>query len=1521
MMKHKLTFAIFFLLATTLHVRAHWQTLDFDVTKSDAGGEGAYTTNLPADAFTKNGIQLQLKGGANHALTSNRIFTGDFTYEVLFDIPNRSDKGTLSIDVVLINDQMQHKVVGTFDNTNVKPGTDRAYIRYLKDNQPVSVNGANIWRNAGHHDNFATLRMHKIENRFWFVQEPIHKGYRGNIPQYHAYPRETCPVRENCQEFKLGLVVRTTADCTATLNIKRVCISGTAIKPRDEERRMFFFDFGAVNQELETDCIPVSEFSNYHKDKGFGWVIPDPENVFYADDGPIPLLSDEEIAANGFPPIGGERKEGDYRSTDFIRACYWLQLHNKKLFYNIVKSNTQILFFKQWIDLETPLEREGLGMAKPFDFFLDPNFQSDVEERRGSVYVDDDLSTYFNVDLPNGRYNIIVGVGNRWSFYAGDEKNKCNVEINGRVRKMGMRAWGRRVTQHEIRDVLIENGQMKFRFFGDIRHSMNPYRNYGLSAGWQIQNLVILPAEDKEVFARETWKMILRRAEIIRRVTFVDGQTPVALNEGARGSEGFLSLNGKPFYFLKAMNNYWKDETDHFNWYSLCNTLSVKHAISNSQHFFRPDWEERSYSDDYPWHEIERMNNMFTWGLQASIHGDSILSFVPHAVSGEGNPTVDSRGRKNRWNLQPPLNSALGKEIQKEAYTMLANQLGLHPTKMANLTYDKLNHPNDAGYDDQSMMQYWDWLENRYKTIENLNKEWNRTYKSFDEISPTQTEKIRNWQYQPEYTIFCEFRSWAQFKMIDHAKELVNTLEPGHFTWGARGDLGTTSFFPASDVDSFGWYTPYVAASAARYFGKTPICEGYTLGCEHGSTDGRAQADHAATGPMMNLAEGERNVYNNLVSSAFKGMKGFFNEWASDGVTHPFHRTMLAGGAVKDMEGRFVQLSEAARSGTPVRVEQNVFMVQAANQALYRLGPLWLPAKPATPKILFPTTQASFNYYYNGFYCERGGNDFETVAMRILKSSNLAADFLPIAAVKDFSQYQMVVLTEFAAAFPKADAARLREFVQKGGKLLILNSGGFTDTTNIQAFNPTDVFPLPDLAELAGYRFVASSNPRGFGEVSFRFAANDVAPEFTDGQNAGTWNTSFHYQIPEGSTSKPFLTGTLPDGKQVVMGLINKDKNVVVINTPGKGNPDEMIRPLAQFVRKLVDTWKIDTPITMAGVNDAWGLYAGVLEAPNYRLVTLCNSANDQQRSVNLQLKGLPAGDYAIIDVTGQRPVCELKPNSRDTYKLTSATPEQRQSAVAMVLSAKDIAEKGIPTTAKARQAQIWLIRPMSEKVWTSIWPGSLGEFARGGQGKEARGTTIAYGTGPSDKPAADKIAAAITAKGFPVNVVPAADIKFKKTTHEVRIKPENRDNIKRENPMTFPLVDRFENEAVDIDSSLIVVGSEETNPVLKHLAKEHTFLYDKVNEKITATYPGTGRGVIGWVDSVNFPKYDIRSQARDAIVVGGSDPVGTTAAADTLTALITKYAVVRELPPRPSIGSGKKLQSAPPATSPAPEE
>lgn len=1487
-------------LLVAMPASAHWQELDFDLTKKDAA---AYVTDLPDSAFTPQGLQLKLKPNTTYKLNGKRLFSGDFSYELQIDVPDRSEKGVLNIDVLLTNDEKNRKVVGTYFNSSAKPATDRCTIQYFKDGKAAGFQWDKSWcdtsTSTGHSGNMEWLRIHKAGAKVWFMQKMKQHAYQW--PTMANYPL-TNYFKEDCESFKLGFVIRTSPEFTGTLNIKTMRIWGTAVKPRDLTKRTFLFDFGPVNQELEDDFMPVSDYTRYTKENGFGWIIPEEEKVVHEAEG-IAGLTDEEIAKEGFAPIP-KGVEGWYAA--FVRQCYWLQFHDKKVLYSVAHGGDFIEFFKQYLDLKTPLERDCVGMGRPYQFAFNELYQKDIEERRGSMYIDDDLSGEFAVDLPNGRYNLIVGVGYTGSWFGGG--SEYNLEIEGRVRKMGLGPNWRRPMQHTIRDVQVEDGQMNLRFFCDVRKAMDPYANHSLGTGWMINYIVILPAEDRDALNEWEWKIIKRRGEIIRRVTFVEGDPAVVALQ-----DNFITLNGKPFFFLKVMNSFVPGDTDHNAYYSVANVMSGAHDIRNSQHFFKPDWEKLSYSDDYPWDTIDRMNCTYTWHALSSFFNGTILSFVPHAVTGEGNPTVDSRGRQNRYNIQPPLNSALGKEIQKEAYTMMANQLREHPANAGHFIYEELWHPDEAGYDEQSLLQYWDWLKNQYKTIEALNAKWGRQYKSFDEVQPPKQEGVEFWEYSPEWVNFRIFRGWAQREMVKSACELVRTLEPGHFTWAAKGDYGTQSWHTGEFLDMFGWYSPYVAASVARYYNKAAVSCGYLLHCEDAYLDGRRQFDHKP-GPKQYLGHEDASFYNRIVSSVFKGSKGFFNEWYCDGMQHLFHRTDMIKEQgpkfqIKHWTGQICFFEDNAYKGPPVKMNPNGLAVQAANQMLYRLGHLWMPARPMEPKVLFPVTEPSC---FLTFFAERPYADFEEVSMRVIRSSNLPADFINLPFVKDLSKYQLIVLADIATAIPKADAQRIRKFVADGGKLILVNAAGFSDDLKPRRYNkkPGEVFPLEEFADLGGYRIEADSPwhmPMGKMQVSW--VKNDVMPELADGQSLGEWDTNFYYTLAPGSGSTVFLKGFVPKFKKdVVVGLVNKERNVIVIAMPPKTAPDEVVRPISKFCHKLIDTWKIDGRVVAQGVDDAWNLYTGYLQGDGYRLVAACNWDEVNPATFNLRVTDLPAGDYAVIDVTGQRPDLGLKPDGGQT--LAPPPAEVRQSKIMATLSAQQLSQQGVACQIKPRQAQVFLLRPMRDNVWVSIYPGALGEFSR-------RGVSVAYGTGPSDKAGADKIVAAIVAKGFKAQAVPAGEVKKTKLHHEVRIKPNGINREYHEDMSKWYLMDTFDNEVVDTDLSLIVVGSEETNPLLKHLDTDKTFVYDKAGEKITAAYPGPGRGVIGWIDSVNSAVYDVRSQCRDAVVVGGSDAAGTTVACEKLADLIAKHAVVKVLPTPPKIG-GLTTKPASTTSSPA---
>jgi len=1463
---------------------AHWQTLEFDLTRND---QAAYVTDLPPEAFTAEGLRVAVKPGVQYSLTSKRTFSDEFDFDLQVEVPDRSEKGAICVDLVLVNDQRRRKAVGTYRNLAMRPGSDGGQLRYYKDGKATDTLFGNHRCDhsitTGYGEGFMEwLRIHKAQTKVWFVQKMRGEPYRWAAMA--DYPR-TDYFQEDCESFQVGLVIRSpqgAVGATGTVRIKAMRISGPTVLARDAARRIFLFDFGPVNQELEDEFCPVNQYSMYTPDKGYGWVIPEPEKLWLEQD-TVPRLDDKTIADRGLPPPPDE-VESWY--PDFVRRAYWLQMNDKKLFYATSHGNDYIEFFQKWLDLKTPLERDFVGLGRSYHFGMDGRYQKDVEERRGSLYIDDDLSSEFLVDLPNGRYHLILGVGYSGSMFAGGEVAKFNVEVEGKVRKQGLHPYWRRTQQNPIRDVAVTDGQMRLRLFCDVRKAMDNFQNHHIGLGWMLNYLVILPAEERELMNQWEWKIIKRRGEIIRRVTFVKGGPANTRNEA-----NFISLNGKPFYFQKVMSNYHPGTTEHYPYYCLTTLLSAKHAIRNSAHFFRPDWEKLSYSDDYPWQTIDAMNVTYTWGFRTTLHQEGILSFVPHSASGEGSPTLDARGRSNRYNIQPPLNSPLGKEIQKEAYTMMSNHLRLHPANAGHFIYEELWHPNDAGYEDQSLIQYRDWLARTYGTIQRLNEEWGRQYKSFDEIVQPEQYGKEWWEYTPEFVHFRKFRGWAQREMLRSACDLVRRLEPEHFSWGAKGDFGTMSWYAGEFVDMFGWYTPYVAASASRHFGRAALSGGYMLNCEHAYLDGRKQFDHKP-GPRQYMGRDEAaGVYNKLVSSVFKGSKGFFSEWYEDGMCHAFHRTsflkeMAPKFRIRHWTGQLPFYEPEAFEGPPVNMDRNALRASAANQMLLRLAPLWLPARPLEPKVLFPTTEASF---FLRFFGQPPYAWFEDECMRVLRSTTMPADFVALPAVDDLSRYRLIVMTNTAQAISRRDAARIRQFVRNGGKLILLNGAGFTDDARPRRYRPgpDQVYPMEEFAELGGYRLVASNSyhmPLGMTQV--RFAACDVAPDVADGTVFAEYDLECYYEPLPGS--RVFLKGVPPKvNKEVALGLVNAEGTVVVANVPPHDpKRRDVCRPLAQWLRPLLERWQVDDRVTLAGVDDAWDMYAGWLQGDGYALAAVCNLNDQESRKVAIRLKTLPPGEYAVIDVTAPRP--ELMKKSDGGLRLRP-DPAARPMKIDGWASAESIAQEGLACEVRPLQAQVFLLRPKTERVWVSIWKPSLKTFA-------AQPVTVAHGTAPGEKQAAEAIRETLTSLGVKADVAAAGQVKRNKVRHEVRIDPMKSKRGYREDTSSWYLMDVFENELVDSPNNLIVVGSAETNELLRLFAREGTFASDKMMEKVGAAYPDPGRGVIGMVEAINAATYDYRSQSRDALVVGGADPPGTRAAVDELIRLLREH-VTRPTP------------------------
>jgi hypothetical protein len=188
------------------------------------------------------------------------------------------------------------------------------------------------------------------------------------------------------------------------------------------------------------------------------------------------------------------------------------------------------------------------------------------------------------------------------------------------------------------------------------------------------------------------------------------------------------------------------------------------------------------------------------------------------------------------------------------------------------------------------------------------------------------------------------------------------------------------------------------------------------------------------------------------------------------------------------------------------------------------------------------------------------------------------------------------------------------------------------------------------------------------------------------------------------------------------------------------------------------------------------------------------------------------------------------------------------------------------------------LIRPAGQKVVIDCPQYELATVAL-----RKVGVDIVLPDNPSDavKKAADALAAAIKAKGGDAKTVAPADVKIAKTKFDAFVHPE---------PAGYESkVAVFENAPLATTRNLIVIGSEGSNSLMKHLGGVGTFTYDKVLEPVTDKHPGAGRGVIQVVESVNDPSFDPTDQTRDAIFAGGSDDEGTLAAVEELAKILRK--------------------------------
>lgn len=255
----------------------------------------------------------------------------------------------------------------------------------------------------------------------------------------------------------------------------------------------------------------------------------------------------------------------------------------------------------------------------------------------------------------------------------------------------------------------------------------------------------------------------------------------------------------------------------------------------------------------------------------------------------------------------------------------------------------------------------------------------------------------------------------------------------------------------------------------------------------------------------------------------------------------------------------------------------------------------------------------------------------------------------------------------------------------------------------------------------------------------------------------------------------------------------------------------------------------------------------------------------------------------AVAHAADEQPWTAQRDRIKAGMEKRLARHDETSSWQAAQIEVRLAAAEHLFTATQECMGRMFLVRPAGERVIVSCPDYEVRTIALRTVGVDV---VVPAGASAAVRQAADSLARAIAAKGGEAKVIEPDAVKIENTHFDAVI--ARKVNVNKVPVEYSNKVAVFDNRPLATSRNLIIIGSEATNPLMKHLGAVNTFTYDKVLEKITSEYPGAGRGLIGVVESVNDPSFDPTGQTRDALVVGGSDEAGTLLAVKKLEQLIS---------------------------------
>ncbi len=1237
--------------------------------------------------------------------------------------------------------------------------------------------------------------------------------------------------------------------------------------------KAWFFDFGwkmsfdnnpANLKPAEPGYIKVDTNEPYSKEKGYGWVL-DPATQ-------------------------------RYQGWHYPGPSSWYG-------YTYLGHNEHWNFRGRNLDIWTPLEKDYASAFRRYGFSIDglPD-PGDLDRTMcGAQYVKDDSEAEFVVDVLPGKheYSILMEVG--------DNEDNTNVQVeNEQMYEFQWRG------NPKYRFMYIPaDGQLHFKFRAKRAAAMGGSGTWALGPRWNVAYMAIFEAQDEQGLYGEDWRIIKNKFYAAKKAIYV------SVNRlQARVEDFHIVVDERPHWDVQLQNHAWPVFDRFARFYSLGNAYSSSGLgtdltkLLTSNNFMAADRFEKSYYEDYPYELIDSLNTVYDSGFFGRPQFDGRqLEFMPKYLQGESPLMASPDGRSLG---RAPLGSKLQRELIREFLEFLACHVSDHPALMGYDLYEELETlPAQTGYDNESVNNYREYLAQKYRTIQGLNAAWGTKYEDFGKIKPAPYAAFGG----ANYVDWQNFKSKMTGDDLMLCRQKLHELEPWSLAIGgsarpSTGDTITWDWMPSVDLSyQPGDYWLKMIWPAQLYWAK----QGYNIavqsktlkagGSNVGGTSRNCPYTHYFSGvyrkgqslwggrkdPQRTPQETQLAVdacdgFNCVLHAVFHGQKSIMWEsqesFADTHMLHFakwYHDVLAEGGEFRNEYNDLMWFAPQALTGAPVRICLPFLYAQRANEVMFRTAPLMLPAQPmdaevgilATGETIFPIS-------------DKGNNGVRSFRQPL---NNIGAllDSLQVGGwgvrEDDFDsiyKYKVVIIGPAAQMITRQQAEKLKDYVAKGGRLVFINNGAATDGATL--YSRKDMAPLWGLDKLAGCK-VKKVEDQGFPEL---FEAEKET------------QSSYGYE------SLQLYSGSVAmrkDGEDVTAARSADGKCYYILDKGFDKGYYKDINKEAKDIRDLLGeifaTIGVRKNVAIEKAADPAHIYTGVLKGKDCWIVGVLNSGLKDQAML-AKLNFLPAGDYSVMDITGQRPL--LKYTDQKSWYLEKDS-QSRERLLTSRISAADLAGKGLELDCVTKGGRLLLVRNAGADVWLNMPEyevlGLMLQYHRKNPSVDARvdprpAQTPVYvvlgsGAASAQKAAAGRLVDMMTSRKVKASIVSDTEMmkKVKRTHTEVRL-PTRTAGAKDDYVMNV-----FDNEIFDTDGNLVVIGNENNNAVARQLAKDGAYAYDKVLVKVSSSFPGSGIGVIQVVESINNEGNDARFVSKSAIMIGGSDDAGTQKALDRVTSMI----------------------------------